>query len=237
MLGIPKTHCKVVGQDSNEILNFQSFVENVVRENPDDKILIIADENLDMKTGEVVSGSLSCQLILESLGLDAGRVLALVRSANDSKEDLELYAERTHGSIPKKALGGKDSVRELIRPHWARRFPTTTRERSDSSDSMGSSLSDFSIDLDAIIAGQTFDIMKTVEVLDALIGPPDESLEARWPAVWAELHLLKGDILATYDNDRAKTVVEAISKLRGKSLPDEFVERWTLIRSLLLSLF
>jgi hypothetical protein len=87
------------------------------------------DENLDYGIGSVVegedialSGSLIVQRILQGMSPEQeSRILALVRSANDSTTDVACYIERTHGFFPKAPMQ-KDRVREIIAPLWAGKF-------------------------------------------------------------------------------------------------------------------
>lgn len=71
--------------------------------------------------------------------------------------------------------------------------------------------------------------MKSVEVIDALVLD-EAALEARWPAIREKIHALKGDLKTMKSNARVTTILEALEKLRGRSLPDELLERWKLIR-------
>lgn len=233
-LGIDLEHRRVLGEDANEILNFNRFVKELARDHPNDKILIIADENLDMEGSQTVSGSLSTQQLLEDLGGDRNRVLALVRSANDSKDDIDLYKSRTHGFIPKAPLK-KDKVKEMIQPFWRERFglDETQAAQIDPLSIAASSEVHNGVSIEA----QTYDIMKTVEAIDALLDAPDEGeIAQRWPAIWEKLHLLRGDLLVIFGSARAKTVTEAINHLRGDEIPQGLKDRWALIRSLVLSL-
>jgi len=119
---------------------------------PLDLHLIVADENLDFQddtTGDraTISGSCAIAELLEDLqgnggerdppgggqGNDGGgslanRCLALVRSANDSGEDIALYHSRAHGFVPKMPVR-RGKVKELLARLWHMRFgpPTDLR--------------------------------------------------------------------------------------------------------------
>ena len=118
---------------------------------PTDRHLVIADENLECTTTtseqgllRSASGSLAVEELLASLRISAasfvsasssssnidaageaadleGRVLALVRSANDGGDEVSLYKHRAHGFIPKVPLK-KDKVSEMVAPFWIQRF-------------------------------------------------------------------------------------------------------------------
>lgn len=78
-------------------------------------LLVIVDENLDLDSPshETVSGSSAIKRALTLLGPDVERrMFALVRSGQDSHQDLELYHERAHGYLPKAVQGQPD--RDMI---------------------------------------------------------------------------------------------------------------------------
>ena len=98
-----------------------------VQKYPDDYHIIIADENLDVYDDQacgriVVSGSKCIEnglsLLEDSL---KDKVLALVRSANDSSEDVNIYKSRCHGFLPKQLLRF-DNARQILAEHSHRRF-------------------------------------------------------------------------------------------------------------------
>jgi hypothetical protein len=219
-----------MGKDAEEVLGFNDFLEETIRENPNDNFLVIVDENLDILEGgahqKTVSGSSLVKLLRERLNPnDEKRMLALVRSANDSAEDVALYKSRAHGFLPKAPLQ-KDRILELIQPWWLERFPSDTLTRGpliEEDDPEGFHVS-------------SADLMKSVEVVDALLLGDEASLAARWPAIREKIHALKGDIKTMKRNARVTTILEALEKLRGNALPDELVERWRLIRSLIVSI-
>ena len=233
-LGIDSDHRRVLGEDASEILNFSSFVKQLAHDHPDEKIFIIADENLDIEGSETISGSLSTQELLKDLGPDEKRVLALVRSANDSKDDVDLYKVRTHGFFPKVPLQ-KDKVQNHIMPYWTKRFPDSADEGPVAS-AVATVVAESARKLSD--EGQTFVIMRMVEMIDDLLQEcsSDSKLQMKWPAVWEKLHLLKGDILVVFGSQRASTIADAITKLRGAEAPADLLDRWTLVRSLVVSL-
>ena len=50
------------------------------------------------------------------------RMMALVRSANDSSSDIAIYCDRAHGFLPKAPIK-RDKVCETLAPMWFARFP------------------------------------------------------------------------------------------------------------------
>jgi hypothetical protein len=141
-VGIANEKSYILGESPAEILHLNDFIVDLLVEFPDSKLLILMDENLDFKDSNCVdgedmflSGSVIMQGILSSLSpMQQSRILALVRSANDSTADVALYSERTHGFLPKAPML-KERVREIIAPLWAERFMMLTR-RSSSTDEL-----------------------------------------------------------------------------------------------------
>jgi len=122
--GIPKNKQLMYGKDENEIRGFSKIVVDFVQKHPEQYILLVADENLDIEEGSqstVVSGSQCCEEILKELD-DDKYLLTLVRSANDSSQDIDLYKTRAHGFIPKAPVK-KGNILEKIAPLWKKHFP------------------------------------------------------------------------------------------------------------------
>jgi len=224
----------VLGTDASEVRGFNDVLKKLLKDNPDDRFLVIVDENLDIVEEDTchktISGSLTVEMLRKQLHPDdESRLLALVRSANDSREDITLYKGRAHGFIPKAPIQ-KDRVLEMIEPLWRKRFGSKDCFSYDSEDTEGSGT-------DIAVVTSSEDLMRTVEVIDVLCTQSQPSaLPARWPAIWDKLHTLKGDIKTMKSNARVKTILEAIDNLRGDRLPDELLERWKLVRALIVSI-
>mmetsp|Transcript_21762 Transcript_21762/g.24958 ORF Transcript_21762/g.24958 Transcript_21762/m.24958 type:complete len:1029 (-) Transcript_21762:141-3227(-) len=121
--GIPKNRQLIYGKDEDEIRSFSDIVVDFIRTHPEQYILLVADENLDIEEGsqlKVVSGSQCCEEILNQIDSDK-HILTLVRSANDSTQDIDLYKTRAHGFIPKTPVK-KGGVLEKIAPLWNDHF-------------------------------------------------------------------------------------------------------------------
>eukprot|EP00957_Ditylum_brightwellii_P180991 13788429-Ditylum_brightwellii.AAC.1 len=70
-----------------------------------------------------VSGSMCVEGIQRRLLPEQERrVCALIRSANDSSQDVAIYNSRAHRFLPKVLIQG-DKVMETLAPFWERRFP------------------------------------------------------------------------------------------------------------------
>jgi hypothetical protein len=119
----------VLGADPEEVFDVGRVIMDILAKHPTSKVLVVVDENLDFggdadQGGDpvILSGSVVMQGVLAKMPpKQEARVLVLIRSANDSADDVALYASRTHGFFPKAPMQ-KDRVRELIAPLWAERF-------------------------------------------------------------------------------------------------------------------
>jgi signal transduction histidine kinase len=242
--GIQKDRCVIVGKDAKEIYGFTSLVVDLVKANPNDKVLIIADENLEVVEGPAlqgtVSGSLCIQKILERLEpAQSSRVLALVRSANDSAKDIERYKIRAHGYLLKAPID-KMGVLNTIKPWWLRRFQSAGRRsgsllpscpmltRSDSWTSCESEGYD-----------PFHDIKHALELVDALCKTSaKESLRKRWRSIQDRLLALKGDLKTVIPYSKGEqsgvdlaSVIKAIDELRANEFPENLQGSWATLKS------
>ncbi|KAL3918874.1 MAG: hypothetical protein SGILL_004038, partial [Bacillariaceae sp.] len=229
--GIDSDHRIILGKDSDECYNFGKVVEQILASNPEDKVLLIADENLDVVDGgarsTTVSGSLCIEQLLKRLDSKAeGRLLALVRSANDSSTELKMYKSRAHGFLLKAPIDRND-VLSVIQPWWVKRFagePTDDKrqelERHDSGISFESDTYD-----------AFHDIVEVIEVIAALcrVGS-STSLRNRWRTIKDKLHSLKGDLKSTVvsrnSSNDLEEVIADIDSLRTGDFPRDLRQRW-----------
>jgi hypothetical protein len=192
-------------------------VEKLLRNNPRDKFLLIVDENLDIVDGgtrhETVSGSIATQKLLSQL--DNGtksRVLALIRSANDSDMDIQVYRKRAHGHLRKEPLKKTGNL-ELIKPWWIERFSSSADE--DFNDSSANNTLDFAV---------ADDVRESLGVINALSAVASD---ARWQPIREKLHALKGDLKATIPMSTISRIVSQIDNLLGNDrLPRDFSTKW-----------
>ena len=123
--GIDTSRRVVLGENDDEITSFGERLKKLLLANPDDKFLVLVDENLDLSDGmqKTISGSLSVQRLREELDEETeSRMLVLIRSANDSATDVETYKARAHGFMQKEPIK-KGEVLDSIQPWWDARFP------------------------------------------------------------------------------------------------------------------
>jgi hypothetical protein len=106
-VGLHEENMVVLGATPSEIYNLEIALRDVLaKKKPGSKVLILVDENLDFCECEcepvILSGSLVMADILSRLtDEEESQVFALVRSANDSRDDVGLYTTRCHAFFPK----------------------------------------------------------------------------------------------------------------------------------------
>ena len=206
----------ILGATKEEIHGFGDSVHKLLRNNPRDKFLLIVDENLDIVDGgtrhETVSGSIATQKLLSQLDhASKARVLALIRSANDSDMDIQVYKKRAHGHLRKEPLKKTGNL-ELIKPWWIERF---SGGEPDMDDSSGNNTLDF---------GVADDVRESLGVINALAAVASD---ARWQPIREKLHALKGDLKATIPMGVIGSVVSQMDQLMANDrLPRDFSSKW-----------
>ena len=248
LAGVRDDRCIVQGSTMQEIKSFDDFVVNHLEQYPNDYVVLIADENLDvtedsMAKHTTVSGSKCIENIRRRLLPDQERrMLALVRSANDSSRDIAIYNSRAHGFLPKAPIK-RQRVLEMLAPAWEKRFPpggwADEDAHTDSVEpgvpSLEAEPADSDEDLDLLV--DMSELRGEVEELHVMCSADEEVLAERWQVIWERLHALKGDLKSLPSNGRAAAAVEMITSLRGTTLPPNFKERWVSIHSLVRSLW
>ena len=231
--GIPPERTHIKGATAEEIKEFDTWSAGFIDNHPDDYFLMIIDENLDIQeemdaTSHVtVSGSLAISKMRSQLLIDQERrVLALIRSANDSASDVAIYNSRAHGFLPKAPIK-KESLREVLVPMWLKRFPSQTFQKSHTTLTTNEELG-----ADTVIT--MMDVLPFINEIDSFVSLEDIDLVEKWNIIWEKLHALKGDLLIMPTQSNIANAIAMISMLRGPSPPSNFSERWQNIRSTLL---
>lgn len=199
--GVRKDQIIVLGKDTTEIEGFVDFVSDFLDQHPNEHIFIIADENLDVVLDDAhhttVSGSLCIESIRKRVLPDQERrMLALVRSANDSANDVAIYNSRAHGFLPKAPLQ-RDKIPAMISPLWEKRYPKSLAKSLYESKGSDEDVDD-GYESEIIISRS--DLRQSVIGIERIVaGLEEEDLRRRWGMIWEKLHALKGDML-TYDS-------------------------------------
>jgi hypothetical protein len=137
-IGIPDDKIHILGQESSEITGFEDWAQNFIFNHPNDFFLFIVDENLMVNDNSqysqnyIFSGSKAVSDLRSRLLPDQEKkVLALIRSANDSPNDIAIYNSRAHGHISKAPIRAESCI-DLIAPLWIARFPQLISFSSES---------------------------------------------------------------------------------------------------------
>ena len=232
-VGIPASRQVILGQNTEEIIGFVDFVVSFVNSHPTGRFFLIADENFDIDDSphhEHISGSECIKLIRDALTPEQEMtVLALVRSANDSPQDLAFYGSRAHGVMPKAPLCGK-SVRETVYKLWRQRFPDEVEESVSAMPSTE--------DISDTTTVSTVELLAEVEKIDIFcVENPHDSHLNQWHNLWDKLHQLKGDLKTANDEDRLNEAIDLIEALRdGNKSAADFMPTWLRIRSDIVAL-
>jgi hypothetical protein len=233
-IGIPKERIHIKGATSADVKGFDAWAVNFIGDHPKDYFLMIIDENLDIQEEQdatrqiTISGSRAISEMRSRLSVDQERrVLALIRSANDSASDVAIYNSRAHGFLPKAPIK-KDSVREVLVPMWIKRFPGFQKMNSTTS---GVQVSSEELGSEVVIT--MTDIIPCIGDIDKYASLPEDELLKKWSILWEKLHALKGDLLIMQRQASIDEAIGMITRLRGPIPPDNLHEKWQNIRSTL----
>jgi signal transduction histidine kinase len=225
--GIEKSRRVLLGATASEVFGFADAVKDLMAEYPEDKFLLVADENLDIVSGgahhQTVSGSLCVSKLLSELDYSTEkRLLALIRSANDSARDIEIYKSRAHGFLLKEPIQ-KGGALDLIKPWWLSRFPETVCSRA-------ARLPDLRIQIDeqGPLVGDVRETLKIIYALSSVVS--QASLKRRWSTIQDKLHALKGDLMTLIAREELLPILEELSSLRSSPrYPPDFSKRWAMV--------
>lgn len=227
MAGIQDSRRRIYGRDAAEVYGMCDIVADLMAAHPKDKFILIADENLDIEDGgarhRTVSGSLCVEKLRQQLDRDTeSRLLALIRSANDSMSDIELYKSRAHGYLLKEPMQ-KGKVLEMLRPWWVERFSKVEHGAAPLIQAVGEENCGTSAE----------DIRESLDTIDALVSVADERiLSKRWRTIREKLHTLKGDLKTMESEKSMSDLFDRMDRLmNNKDLPDFCLDQWELVKN------
>jgi signal transduction histidine kinase len=230
--GIEQSRRVILGANADEVYCFVDTVIKLVSENPNDKFLLIADENLDIEfdgqRNATVSGSLCVEQIIGKLDEKSEkRLLALIRSANDSLSDLNLYRNRSHGVLMKEPFK-KGDVLGIIKPFWYNRF-----SEEETTDTAESAIYEGSDEFQ-LHGPSEEDLRESLRVIRALLSVENnEKLRRRWHPLRDRLHALKGDLMSMMAKDKLADVMKHIDKFLACSVfPESFLIDWEAVEQI-----
>jgi len=234
-LRIPRARVTILGESDEELKSIGSTLSILfARLPPYARVLFVVDENLDLKwpSTETISGSYMAHCVRKELPLEAdARLLALVRSSNDSESDLKLYLDRTHGFLNKAPA---EPERIAILRMWIQRFgfKSATPIRQKDKDSKAIAMpapSKTEPNNNAVAASE---IQRLMRLLDKSMH------EMPWSELWRWLHRVKGIVGVTRPSNAAGTdlanrLIHVIESTRGDDRPVDFVAIWEEIKGML----
>ncbi|EED88838.1 predicted protein [Thalassiosira pseudonana CCMP1335] len=235
--GIPKDQQTILGDGRDEIVGFEDFAVKFIESHLNkDYIFMVVDENLDVENDgpskhEAISGSLCVENIRRRLSPDAERrVLALVRSANDSTSDVSIYNKRAHGFLPKAPIR-REKINETLAPLWMKRFPLSEFGSSGVFDTRDDASSVASDD----IACSPRDIKTKLGDIDTLF---EKNVHVdNWRKIHDVMHELKGDLLTLHSNASMISILGMINlMMQASNSPDSTLEKWKALRDRIMSL-
>ena len=240
--GIQENRQVILGHNKDEISGFVDFVVDFVKRHPGDLFFLIADENLEIGSSAIsnhqtISGSECIKRIRSELDTSQERrMLALVRSANDSPDDLTVYNSRAHGYMPKVPLRGL-SVREMVSPLWTKRFPQGSEVSNDSEEEEMSRIASIENLRDLTLISPAELLADLKEIDNLCVKNDSREMKDKWPVIWDKLHQLKGDIQSVNVDGEFSDTAILIEALKGDSAPADFMSKWLQIRSDVFSFF
>lgn len=230
--GIPQDRIIIKGESNSEILDFGDWASSFIDNHPDDLFLMLVDENLEVEVDSsntkftTISGSkVVSDMRKRMLPDQERRLLALIRSANDSANDVAIYNSRAHGYVPKTPIK-QDTVLDLIYPAWIKRFPSFETRAYDHVFDFDDSAEISMRDVEAIIS----------EITSRFASLDQRSLDEQWSILWEKLHVLKGDLqIIPTTNTTFTSALKMINSLRGPEPPKDFSRTWNKILDMLHS--
>ncbi len=222
LIGLPLDRFSIAGNGQDEIIGFEDYVVNFVERRKNDFVLLIVDENLDVRHGtknETISGSTLVENIRLRLTHEAEkRVLALIRSVNDSATDIAVFCLRAHGFLPKAPIK-RDKVNKDLAPLWFKRFPSS--EFGDlGGDSETSPMTEVTDDIELLpykIAPQLVSISDLFK---------QNTHESNPGAVYEKLYNLKQDVLALKNDISIMSIVGIINVMMQNPRSEYVTDRW-----------
>ena len=225
--GVDEAKRIVLGKDPSDCVVLGECIKRILHDDDHCKVLVLVDENLDFNQRDmehvILSGSVIMKEILNSLPpKHQSRVFALIRSANDSTEDVALYMQRVHAFFPKAPMQ-RERVREILAPLWAERFMSPSTNQAAKCASVDKSETDFDKE----------DLLLSLKQVEKLLADTDYD-KVPWLHLWSALHSLKGDLMVVEGSNDFEMATILISSMRGKKTPSEFPVKWALIRELVM---
>lgn len=211
-----------------------SFMED----HRDDYVLLIVDEQLDIvnesSQHESISGSNSVENIRKRLPADLEkRMLAVIRSANDSTRDIATFQTRAHAFLAKAPIR-REKVNETIAPLWLKRFPPAIFGDACWEDGDGAATTAAASTMEEL-ACTPEDIAQKLAEIDSLFQHNDHS--SNWQTIHDQMHMLKGDLLTMNSVASNISILGMINlMLMTQDEPDIMMTKWNNLKDKLYTI-
>jgi len=230
--GVDESKRIVIGKEPSDALKLGDLVRKILTDDESCKIMVIVDENLDFTqrdlTHVILSGSIIMKDILNSLtAQQESRTFALVRSANDSTDDVSMYLERVHAFFPKAPMQ-RERVREILAPLWADRFLSPKGKGEELV--CGNEVNREVPAANEIVLKE--ELLESVSQVSKLLDSDQQKVS--WPRLWSALHSLKGDLMVVENSKDLELAIMLIASMKGLNEPPELHSKWTVIRELVM---
>lgn len=234
-VGVPSSRTRVLGESASEIEQLADILVELMRSLPPmARVLAIVDENLDLPEPSMVtlSGSYAIKAARERLlPSEESRLLAVVRSANDSPDEVKLFNDRAHAFLTKMPT---EPDRVVIRREWYQRFGADrflqaheTLEPTGAMDNHAGKGSGSWSDHNRSVA--LAELTKIQQLLDSA------SEEMQWNEMWRWIHRIKGIVATAHSADSVRahdTTNDRAALAQRDSVAGELISRIEELRSL-----
>jgi len=223
-LGIHADRALVLGETSKQLQGLSdAIVERMEALPPHAFLIAVVDEHLAASNSQgIPTGSHAVREARRRLAPDTeARLLALIRSANDSTQDHELYLTCAHGTVSK---GSQRQFAQSILDAAMHRFGRACL--ISTSDHVGGS-------------GDGPQLKAAVSELQKIVDSIDGWATLLWAEVSAHLHRMKGIMRVTEIGPHTPTaeLLKTLEQLRQyKERPVEFGKQWDDLRQRVQSL-
>jgi len=197
-LGIERPRVDILGEHDDEIENLASHLVHMVEALPPyARLIAVVDENLDLTSGVTFTGS---NMIKEARARlapeDERRLMAIVRSANDSPDEVRGFLECAHGFLTKSPT--ESDAKALLRM-FCQRFGINTTTMQGPAKGAATEVRAGLSWVDVNRASASSELRKVLWLLDGM-----QSMQ--WTETWQWLHRIKG-IVSTVRASAAVTTM------------------------------
>ena len=197
-LGIDQPRVDILGEADEEIENLtDTLVHRVEALPPYAHVIAVVDENLDLTSGVTITGSYMIKEARARLApAHEGRLLAIVRSANDSPDEVRRFLECAHGFLTKSPT--EPDAKALLRMFCQRFGFNVSTLRGVGTGAAAEACAGITW-VDVNRASASSELRKVMRLLDGMDG-------MHWTETWRWLHRVKGIVSTVRASAAAATL-------------------------------